>query len=161
MHIINHEIRARRIILIDQNGENKGEQNKDDALAMAQESGLDLVIVKEGNPPICKILDYGKFLYNLKKKHKSGGQAIKTKEIKITPVIDDNDLKIKLDHAQDFLGKGHRVKFYIVFRGRHIQHKDIGYEKYKKIVSDLDSIAKLDGNPEFSGKSIQFTLIKK
>lgn len=158
---VNDQINSSRVILIDEEGNLRGEFLKSDAIDMASSQGMDLVLVKTSNPPICKIMDYGKFAYNKKKKQKANTATIKTKEIKISPVTEKHDLDIRLNQARKFIKKGHRVKVTMAFKGRHIRHQELGEEKMNYIRESLQDIAILDSEPQNMGRSIQMVLIKK
>lgn len=142
--LINQAIRADRVQLINQDGQNIGVVSRRDALSLAQEAGLDLVLLSEKGAegyPVVKIMDFGKVLYAKKKKAseaKKKQKVIKIKEIKIRPKISDHDLQIKLKQAKDFLLEGKRVKVTLVFKGREVVNRnEVGNELFAKIDSNF------------------------
>jgi translation initiation factor IF-3 len=135
-----------------------------EALKMAQEAGLDLVeVAPTARPPVCKILDYGKFMYQQSKKedkarsHSKGGQL---KEVKIKTVrIGDHDLMIKINHARAFLKEGNKVQFFLQFKGREIAHSQLGYAIFKKIKEELFLVSKIEQDAKMMGKRINMVLM--
>ena len=135
-----------------------------EALKMAQEAGLDLVeVAPTARPPVCKILDYGKFMYQQSKKedkarsHSKGGQL---KEVKIKTVrIGDHDLMIKINHAREFLKEGNKVQFFLQFKGREIAHSQLGYAIFKKIKEELFLVSKVEQDAKMMGKRINMVLM--
>jgi len=136
--------------------------NPRDALKKAEDEGLDLVeIAPNANPPVCKIIDYGKFRYDQTKREKESKKAshqIKVKEVKVKPNIDEHDLQTKMRHAKDFLEKGNKVKVTCMFRGREMAHKDIGERLIKKIVEDLKEIAVCETPMKMFGRFLTVVL---
>jgi translation initiation factor IF-3 len=137
-----------------------------DALALAQERGLDLVeIAATANPPVCKILDYKKFLYELKKKQKevkANAAKVVVKEIRLGPNTDDHDFNFKLKHAQSFLEDGAKIKVYVFFKGRSIVYKEQGEVVLLRFAQELEEIGKVDQLPKLEGKRmIMFISPKK
>jgi translation initiation factor IF-3 len=139
----------------------------DEALAMAEEQGLTLVeISPNANPPVCKILDFQKFIYEQKKKQKelkSKQQKVVVKEIRFGPNIDDHDFNFKLNHAQKFLENGAKVKVFVFFKGRTIVYKDQGKIKLLEFAQALEEFGKVEKMPELEGKKMTMVLspIKK
>jgi len=126
-----------------------------EALAMAREAGLDLVEVSPTeNPPVCRIMDYGKHLYEKKKKQKvaSGAHVTTLKEIRLRPKTDTHDRQIKLNHAREFLSEGNKVQFTMLFKGRERFHKEIATDIFNSIVADLGEAAKVERMPMMDGK---------
>lgn len=128
-----------------------------EAIAIAQSKGLDLVIISN-NPkqPVGKILDYGKFKYERKKRRKeakSRQHIIENKEVRLTPMIGDHDLHVKIRKAREFLTEGHRVKVSLKFKGRELARKELGYEKHKLFFSFVEDIAKIDKEPAMNGRN--------
>jgi translation initiation factor IF-3 len=135
---------------------------RDDAIQRAKEEGLDLVLVGGGNPPTCKIMDYGRHLYQQKKRaKKNSSHSIKTKEIKIGFQSDDNYVGIKTSQARNFLEKGNRVKVTIKFRGREGAHIDMMVDKCKNIYSDLSDVSEMEAAPTRSGRNVTMMLVPK
>lgn len=149
---INKYIKAPQVRVVLSDGSNAGIMNTYQALKMAQEQGLDLVEINpKGQPPVCKIMDYGKFKYEEKKKAqaaKKNQQISELKELTFRPNTDENDLKHKLVQAKTFLADGHKVKFGMYFRGREIVHQDLGKEKMDWILKELDGL--IAANPQLS-----------
>lgn len=145
---VNRDIRVREVRLIDENGEQRGVVSRDEALRLAGDAGLDLVeVVPNSNPPVCKILDYGKYRYDQTKRERENKKTqhqTKVKEIKVKPNISDHDFDFKLKHARTFLSKGHKVKITCTFRGREMAHKDVGHRVVRRMVDSLEDL----GSPE-------------
>ncbi|MCB1112845.1 MAG: translation initiation factor IF-3 [Chlamydiales bacterium] len=159
---INKSIRAPKVRLIDQNGEQVGVVAVNEAQMMARDAGLDLVeVVPNANPPVCKIIDYGKFRYDQTKREKESKKAqhqIKVKEIKVKPNIDSNDLMTKMKHARDFLSKGNKVKLTCMFRGREMAHPEIGENLVRRICEELEDIASPESFPKRMGRMLTVVL---
>ena len=138
---VNRQIRAHEVRLIDENGEQKGVMKTFDAIRMAEEAGLDLVEVSPNtNPPVCKILDFGKYRYELEKKQrdaKKNQAVIKVKEIRMQPKIDRHDLETKSKFIAEFLTEGNKVKVSIRFRGRELAHPELGKDVLDRILEIL------------------------
>lgn len=145
---INQRIRAREVRVIDEAGEQLGILTRDQALSIAQEKGFDLVEVSpNSNPPVCRIMDYGKFLYQESKQAQEARKKqkhIKVKEIKVRPNIDDHDLDFKRNHMIDFLKNGDKVKLTVVLRGREVAHPELGRAIIDRILKELGTVAKID-----------------
>jgi translation initiation factor IF-3 len=144
--------------VIDSEGNQIGIIGTREALQMAEEAGLDLVeIVPDSKPPVCKIIDFGKYRYDQTKREKESKKArhvIKVKEIKVKPNIDDHDLETKLRHAREFLEEGHKVKFTCQFRGREMAHTEIGESLIKRCCDTLGDIGTPEGTPKRMGRFI-------
>ena len=151
---VNRQIRVPKVRLIDEKGELVGVVATEDARRKADQAGLDLVeVVPTSNPPVCKILDYGKFRYDQTKRtkeQKKSRTVIKIKEIKLKPNIDQNDLSIKRKRAHGFLDKGNKVKVTCVFRGRENAHPEIGFRLVEEFCKSLDDV----GAPEIAMKKL-------
>lgn len=160
----NHLIRISPVRLVNAADEMVGIVPTAEALKMAQEAGLDLVeVAPTARPPVCKILDYGKFMYQQSKKedkarsHSKGGQL---KEVKIKTVrIGDHDLQIKINHAKDFLQEGNKVQFTLQFKGREIAHSQLGYAIFRKIKEELFLVSKVEQDAKMMGKRINMVLM--
>jgi translation initiation factor IF-3 len=159
---VNREIRAPKVRVIDQTGEQVGVMTIKEALQKAEELGIDLVeIVPEANPPVCKIIDYGKYRYDQTKREKESKKAshqIKVKEIKFKPNINEHDLQTKLRHVRDFLAKGNKVKVSCVFRGREMVHTQIGEKLVQKVIDDLEDIATVESPMKLFGRMLTVVL---
>lgn len=153
---INFQIKADNIRLIDANGEMIGVVTVEDGVRRARASGLDLVEVSpNAAPPVCKILDYGKYKYEAQKKASEARKKQKIvvlKEIKLRPTIDPHDLGIKLKQSRKFLEEGDKVKFTLRFRGREMSHQEIGMEIMGKVKADLQDIAKIESDARVDGR---------
>jgi len=154
----NNRINSPEVQVIASNGENLGILNTNEAIAMAKEEGLDLIeIAPNAKPPVCKIIDMGKYKYDVQKKAnkaKKKQKKIELKEIKLRPVTETHDYKFKIKNAQKFILKGDKVKFTIRFKGRELQHSHLGNELMNKIKEDMQAIAKVELNPKFDGKQM-------
>lgn len=162
---INEQIRVREVRLIDEEGNQKGIIPTKEALVMAHEANLDLVeIAPQSNPPVCKILDYGKYRFEMEKKlrdSKKKQKLLKLKEIRMQPKIDDHDLDFKSKHIKEFLAEGNKVKVTIRFRGRELAHTELGLEVLNEILQKLDNEYVLDKPPLMEGRSMSMTLSPK
>ena len=154
----NHRINSPEVQVIASSGENLGILNTNEAIAKAKEEGLDLIeIAPNANPPVCKIMDMGKFKYDAQKKAnkaKKKQKKIELKEIKLRPVTETHDYNFKLKNAQKFLSKGDKVKFTIKFKGRELQHSNLGHDLMNKIQEDIKLVGKVEMNPKFDGKQM-------
>ena len=155
-HKINHMITAPQVRVVGENVETPVVVSLKEALAMADEQGLDLVeISPKADPPVCRIVDYSKFLYQQKKKAKElKAKSVKVviKEIRFGPNTDDHDYNFKLKHAENFLKEGDKVKAYVFFRGRQIVFKDQGEILLLRFATDLDEWGKVEQMPRLEGK---------
>jgi translation initiation factor IF-3 len=159
----NRDIRGvRDVQLIDQEGQNQGVVPFFDALRIAEEAGLDLVeIAPNSTPPVCKILDYGRFRFNEQKKQSEARKKQKTvevKEIKLRPGIDDHDYGVKMKAMRGFFEEGNKVKITLRFRGREMAHTDIGMRVLDRVRSDTGELAKVEMEPNFEGRQVTMVL---
>ena len=154
----NNRINSPEVQVIASNGENLGVLNTNEAIAMAKEEGLDLIeIAPNAKPPVCKIIDMGKYKYDAQKKAnkaKKKQKVINLKEIKLRPVTETHDYNFKIKNAQRFLTKGDKVKFTVQFRGREMQHTDLGHQLMERIINDTSSLGKVEVSPKFEGRQI-------
>ncbi len=152
---INQDIRAPKVRVVDPEG-NHGLYDIEDALALARQRELDLVeIAPEAKPPVCKIIDYGKYRYELQKKEKEQrkkSQTISLKEIRFRPHTDTHDFDFKTKHARGFLQEGNKVKAWVQFRGRDIIYQDQGMDLLKRFLEELQDVAKIDQPPRMEGR---------
>lgn len=148
--------------VISQTGEQVGVIPIEEALRMAEQAGVDLVeIVATSTPPVCKIIDYGKFRYDQTKREKESKKSqhqIKVKEVKVKPNIDDHDLETKLRHAREFISKGNKVKVTCQFRGREMAHPELGDRLMKRIVEALSDSAMVEAPPNMMGRMLTMVL---
>lgn len=159
---VNREIRAPKVRLIGQEGEQIGVVALYEALAMADNAGLDLVEISPGaSPPVCKIINYGKFRYDQTKREKENKKSqhqIKVKEVKIKPNIDEHDLMTKLRHAQEFISNGDKVKITCTFRGREMMHAKRGEELVKRCCEFLADSAQAESPAKLFGRMLSVVL---
>ncbi len=159
----NRDIRGvREVQLIDDTGQNRGVMPFFDALRAAEEAGLDLVeIAPNSTPPVCKILDYGKFRFNEQKKQAEARKKQKTvevKEIKLRPGIDDHDYDVKMRAMKGFFEEGNKVKITLRFRGREMAHQDIGLRVLDRVRADTSDLAKVESEPNLEGRQVTMVL---
>ncbi|HWG03529.1 MAG TPA: translation initiation factor IF-3 [Beijerinckiaceae bacterium] len=158
----NREIRAREVQLIDSEGHNRGVTPIADALQLAEEAGLDLVeIVPNAEPPVCKILDYGKFRFLEQKKQAEARKKQKTieiKEIKLRPGIDEHDYDVKMRAVRRFFEEGDKVKVTLRFRGREMAHQDLGYKLLTRVKEETHGFAKVEAEPSLEGRQMVMVL---
>lgn len=161
---INHQITSREVLLIDADSEQLGEVPLSKALAIAADAGLDLVEVSpHANPPVCRVMDYGKYQYQQKKKHTSKPKNIKLKEIKLRPVTEEGDYQVKLRNLKRFIEQGDKVKVTIRFRGREITHQELAVRVFDRLKKDVAEIAVIEQSPKMEGRQMVMVLgaIKK
>ena len=155
---MNEDIRVPRVLLIDQNGEKQGEMPISAALEAAEEVGLDLVeIVPNANPPVCKILDYGKFKFQEQKKKNEARKrqkVVELKEIKLRPNIDTHDYDVKAKAMHRFFEEGDKVKVTLRFKGREMAHQELGMELLNRVASDVTEIGKIENMPKLEGRQM-------
>ncbi len=152
----NNRISSPEVQVITSDGENLGTLNTNEAITMAKNQGLDLIeIAPNANPPVCKIMDMGKFKYDAQKKAnqaKKKQKIISLKEIKMRPVTETHDYEFKVKNAKKFIAKGDKVKFTIRFKGRELQHSHLGNELMSKIKEDMKDIGKVELEPKLEGR---------
>ena len=153
--------------LIDESDSQVGIINRLEALSLAREAGLDLVeVAPTSDPPVCRIMDYGKWLYQQKRRireshKKSRHHTGSLKEIRLRPETDQHDLDTKLDHAREFLEKGHKVQFTVFFRGRQMLHQDRGYEILNRISESVAEVAKVESPSKMARRRMTLLLVPK
>ena len=156
--MINEQIRDREVRLIGPDGAQLGIVSAREAMAKAQEAGLDLVkIAPQAKPPVCKIIDYGKYRYELARKEKEARKKQKTidvKEVRLSPNIDTNDLKTKVNAARKFIEKGNKVKVTLRFRGREMAHPELGNATIKRFADACADVGVIDKLPKMEGRSL-------
>ena len=159
---INEAIRAKDVRLIDENGENVGVVSHADALERAVKVGLDLVeISPDAEPPVCKILDFGKYKYQAQKKAaeaRKHQKIVEIKEIKMRPAIDDHDYDVKMRSIKRFFEEGDKVKVTLRFRGREMAHQHLGMELLTRIQKETDTFAKVEAYPRLEGRQMTMVL---
>ncbi len=161
-HRTNREIRAREVRLIDSEGKNRGSVPLLEALALAESAGLDLVeIDPNSEPPVCKILDYGRFRFLEQKKAaeaRKKQKVVEVKEIKLRPGIDEHDYDVKMKAVRRFFEEGDKVKVTLRFRGREIAHQDIGYRLLTRVKAETANLAKVELEPSMEGRQMIMVL---
>jgi len=154
----NNRITSPEVQVIGSEGQNLGIINTNEAISMAKNLGLDLIEISPNtNPPVCKIMDMGKFKYDAQKKAnlaKKKQKIVLLKEIKMRPVTETHDYEFKVKNAKKFISKGDKVKFTIKFKGRELQHSYLGNELMNKIKEDMKDIGKVELHPKFDGKQM-------
>ena len=154
----NERIRATQVQVITNDGKNLGTLSTQEAINIAKQKGLDLIeISPNANPPICKIIDIGKYKYDLQKKAskaKKKQKIVNLKEIKLRPVTEIHDYNFKIKNAQKFLTKGDKVKFTVQFKGREMQHTHLGHKLMQRIINDTNALGKVEIQPKFEGRQI-------
>ena len=151
--------------MIDEDGTQLGILNIKEAIELATNKGLDVVEVSPNTePPVCRILDYGKFLFEQKKKKqgaKKKQKSIQVKEIKFRPLIEIGDYEVKLNKIRDFLEQGNKVKVSLRYRGREMRHVELGHNLLKRVVDDIESIAAIEQDAEFEGRQLVMVVAPK
>jgi len=154
----NEKIRATQVRVINSDGQNLGTLSTQEAINIAKQKGLDLIeISPKANPPVCKIIDIGKYKYDLQKKAskaKKKQKIVNLKEIKLRPVTEIHDYNFKIKNAQKFLSKGDKVKFTVQFKGREMQHTHLGHKLMQRIINDTNALGKVEIQPKFEGRQI-------
>lgn len=162
---INEQIITREIRVVDENGDMLGLMTPSQANVMANQRGLDLVeISPNATPPVCKIMDYGKYKYEQQKKQheaRKKQKIIELKEIKVRPNIATGDYEVKLKNIKRFIGEGDKVKVSLMFKGREVVHNTVGFAVINKFQHDTEEIAKVESTPKLEGKSISMILVPR
>lgn len=156
--ILNRDIRSKEVRLIDENGENHGTVATKDALNRAEGLDLDLVLISpNANPPVAKIIDYGKYRFEKQKKqkeNKANQKKVSIKEVRLSPTIDKHDFEVKIKQAHKFLEKGDKVQFTLRFRGRMIVHRELGLEIINRAIEEVSDIANVDQKAKLDGRRL-------
>ena len=162
---INERIRVPQVRLIDTTGEQIGIVPTREALRMALEKGFDLVeISPTAKPPVCKIMDYGKYKYELNKKAKNAKKKqhiIQMKEMRLRPKIEEHDYQFKLKHIQEFLKEGNKVKVFVEFRGREMAHQELGHKIIQRLEEDLKDLGIIEQKAKMEGRNLSLTFMPK
>jgi translation initiation factor IF-3 len=155
---VNHRIRAREVRVIDGEGGQLGVMAPEAAIRIAEEQGLDLVeVAPSGKPPVCRIMDYGKYMYQMKRKAheaRKHQKSITVKEVKFRPNTDEHDYEFKKNHIIRFLNQGDKVKANVWFRGREIVHKEIGRNLIERLMEELEEIGIVENRPKMEGNNL-------
>lgn len=164
-HVINEKIRDKEVRLIGSEGEQLGIVSSQKALEIANEKNLDLVKIAPGaNPPVCKIMDYGKFRFEAAKKEKEqrkNQKVIDTKEVRLTPNIDDHDFFTKVNNAKKFLKSGNKVKVTVRFRGREVTHSSLGEDILVRFEKETEDVGTVDKRPKMEGRNMSMFISPK
>jgi len=158
---INQYISAEKVRIIGEKGAQVGVLPTQEALFKARQKGLDLVeVAPNANPPVCKLIDFKKFMYQEKKKQRAGKKKKRQdlKQIRFTPFIAKGDFEVRVNRAKEFLNQGHKVKLTVKFVGRQITRKQFGYDLIKKAVKQLENISKIETEPKFQGKLLMMVI---
>lgn len=163
--MVNDGIRAREVRLIASDGEQLGVKSRQEAMQIAEDASLDLVLVApKAKPPVARIMDYGKYRFEQQKKLREARKkqkVVSIKEVRLSPTIDTNDFDTKLNHAQKFLSKGDKVRVSIRFKGRAITHKDIGRQVLNRMIEATKEFATVEAYPKMDGRSMFLVLAPK
>ena len=162
---VNRDIRIREVMLIDADGQNKGVVQTFDAIKMAEDQGLDLVeVAPQAQPPVCKIMDYGKFKFQEQKKAaeaRKNQKIVEVKEIKLRPGIDDHDYGVKMRAMLSFFEEGNKVKVTLRYRGREMAHQDLGMKVLFRVKQETAAVAKVESEPSMEGRQMIMILAPK
>jgi translation initiation factor IF-3 len=162
---VNHKIRVPFVRLIDPEGKQLGVVAIKEALSYAEEENLDLVeVAPQADPPVCKVMDYGKYKYIMAKKQQEAKKRqtiIQVKEVKMRPKTDEHDFQVKLRRARQFLEKKNKVKVTVMFRGREMAHPELGRVKLERMIEETEDIAQVEGEPRFEGRTVFVMLAAK
>lgn len=162
---VNEQIRAREVRVIDASGQRAGIMPLADALRLAESQDLDLVeVAPMATPPVCRIMDFGKFRYQQKKRAQESRRKqsfVQVKEVKVGSRTDEHDIDFKIGHIKKFLEQGHRVKVSVFFRGREITHPDLGREMLARVYTKLEGAATVEGEPRLDGRNMSMILVPK
>lgn len=160
---VNRQIRMPEVRLVDAEGNQVGVVRTDDARKMADEAGLDLVeVAPQARPPVCRILDYGKFKYEQRKKERGGHKShSQLKELRVRPMIDKHDLEYRLKNGRRFLEEGHKVQVVCVFKGRQMEHPEHGMRVMEEVADYLADISKVETRPRLIGRRMTMLLAHK
>ncbi|WP_248929938.1 translation initiation factor IF-3 [Paenibacillus hamazuiensis] len=163
--MINEEIRAKEVRLIGSNGDQLGIKPFREALQIAQDAGLDLVnVAPTAKPPVCRIMDYGKYRYEMQKKEKEARKnqkIVELKEVRFSATIDEHDFQTKLRNVIKFLKDGDKVKMSVRFRGREIAHADIGQKVLERVAAEVEDLSIVERRPKLEGRSMIMILAPK
>ena len=166
-YLVNEAIRFPKVLVIDSNGNALGVKDRREALQLAKESNLDLFCISpQATPPVCKILDFGKYRYQLEKKKKENEKKQKAmiqdlKQIQLSPVIDTHDIQTKCRHAINFLKDGDKVKVVVRFKGRQMAHPEVGEEVMNRFIAMVEDAAVVEKKPVMDGRNLMATLAPK
>ena len=156
---VNEQIRVSPVLVVSEDGQQIGVLPTEEALERARQAGLDLVeVAPQGRPPVCRILDYGKFKYKQRKREQKKHHAVQLKEIRIRPKTDVHDLEVKAKRAREFLEKKDKVLISVLFRGREMRHRELGAAVLGRLIEKLEDLAKVEKEPNMLGRRMTATL---
>ncbi len=162
---VNEQIRVPEVRLIGADGQQVGVMSLKEALALAAEANLDLVeVAPQANPPVCRVMDYGKYKYQQSKKQQEARRrqtVIQVKEVKVRPKIEEHDMGFKLRNTRRFLGEGDKVKISVIFRGREIAHTDRGYQLLARMAEALADVGVVEQHPKLEGRNLSMIVAPK
>ncbi len=160
---VNDRIRASTVRLVSDEGEQLGIKSIEDARAIADDAGLDLVLVApNADPPVCRVMDYGKHKYRQKKRQaEQHHHQPQLKELRLRPKIEDHDLMVREKKAREFIGRGDRVLINVMFRGREMAHTELGRALLERVAGDLEDIAKIESPPRMEGRRMTMMIVRK
>lgn len=162
---VNEQIRISPVRVVDEEGEQLGIMQLDEALSTAGERGLDLVeVAPDARPPVCRIMDYGKYRYQLSRKQREARKKqhqVHLKEVKFRPGTEDHDFEFKVRHARRFIEEGNKVKVTVMFRGRQISHPEVGRGVLDRVANALEDEAKIESSPSMDGRTLTMILAPK
>ncbi|UCF74192.1 MAG: translation initiation factor IF-3 [Deltaproteobacteria bacterium] len=159
---VNEQIRAKKVRLISIDGKQIGIVSIDKALVAARENDLDLVeVAPNADPPVCRIMDYGKLRYEKAKREKGKSRSSHLKEIKLRPLTAEHDVGVKIRNIRKFLGNGHKVRVSMIFRGREISHTDIGFNLLQEIIKKVEDIGVVEVPPKMQERDISMLIVPK
>jgi len=163
--MINEMIRVPQVRVVTDGGEKLGIMSTEEALRLAEQRSLDLVLIApQGEPPVCKIMDYSKYRFEQSKREKEARKnqkVIKVKEVRLSPVIEEHDIGVRVKDCRKFITEGNKVKVYVLFRGRQMAHTDIGYKILADFMTRVEDIAVQDRKPLMEGRSMSMILAPK
>jgi translation initiation factor IF-3 len=162
-YTVNDRIKAKQVRLIDESGHQFGVINIEEARKVSADKGLDLVLISEtSDPPVCKLVNYGQFMYHQKKKEKQSKKSSQvTKELKMSPKISEHDYQVRVNHGLKFLGKRYKLKLTIFFRGREIMHSELGYDLANRYIDAIKEIGTAESAPARTGRSLTVMISPK
>ena len=159
---VNEQIRASQVRLVNEQGEQVGVVPIEEALRVAREAALDLVEVSpDSEPPVCRVMDYGKYKYRMKKRMHTRVHSVQLKEVRLRPKTEEHDLQVKLKRAREFLSKKNKVLVNMLFRGRELHHTELGFQLMQEVKKQLEDVGKVEKEPAMEGRRISMTVVPK
>lgn len=159
---VNEQIRSSQVRLVNEQGEQVGVVPIEEALRVAREALLDLVeVAPDSEPPVCRVMDYGKYKYRMKKRLHTRVHSVHTKEVRLRPKTEEHDLQVKLKRAREFLSKKNKVLVNMLFRGRELHHTELGFQLMQEVKKQLEDVGKVEKEPAMEGRRISMTVVPK